>query len=310
MEAEKQERRRREEFKLARKEEPVKEDSWRRNGREEKDTRRVGEDRAFHDQKDKRGFKDEADRCGPSVESENWAPRKEKIISDERGPKDERSLHKLRLVQTTRDIRSIIVYFSYFRGFSPQFAEVAGVIINLMRGGKNQKVEWLDIHEEALNKLKRLLVESVTLYTIDYQREFGLAVDASAGAVGCCLFQLNANREEQPIAFASAKLSDTQQRWATIEREAYAVVWALQKFKGWLLLSQVTVFSDHNPLTFLTEVSTKSSKLTRWALALQEFDLQFKYRAGRTNIPADFMSRSIEDDGAEVPSTTIKKTIQ
>lgn len=78
---------------------------------------------------------------------------------------------------------------------------------------------------------------------------------------------------------------------STIEREAFAVIWALRKFKSWILLSKIVLFSDHNPLTFLTEAAPKSAKLARWALALQEFNIDFRYRTGRKNAAADFLSR-------------------
>ena len=83
------------------------------------------------------------------------------------------------------------------------------------------------------------------------------------------------------------KLNATQRSWLTIEREAYAALVALQKYRSWIFLSEVTVHSDHNPLSYLTESSPKSAKLMRWALALQEFSLTFKYRAGRNNAAAD-----------------------
>ena len=52
------------------------------------------------------------------------------------------------------------------------------------------------------------------------------------------------------------------------------------------------IFSDHNPLSFLTEAAPKSAKLTRWALALQEFNVDFRYRSGRRHAAADFLSRN------------------
>jgi len=96
---------------------------------------------------------------------------------------------------------------------------------------------------------------------------------------------------EHPIAFFSSKLTPAQRNWATIEREAYAVLVAVNKFKHWFFGSKVTIHSDHNPLTYLTESAPKSSKLMRWSLALAEFNIKFKYKAGKLNVPADTLSR-------------------
>ena len=53
----------------------------------------------------------------------------------------------------------------------------------------------------------------------------------------------------------------------------------------------VYVYSDHNPLSFLTKSVPKSAKLMRWALALQEFSIVFQYYPGRKNVVADCLSR-------------------
>jgi len=53
---------------------------------------------------------------------------------------------------------------------------------------------------------------------------------------------------------------------STIEREAFAVIYALRKFRNFVFATEVTIFSDHNPLMYLRECAPKSAKLTRWAL--------------------------------------------
>ena len=75
---------------------------------------------------------------------------------------------------------------------------------------------------------------------------------------------------DKPVAFASQKLTPTQKAWSAIEKEAYASIWALDKFRGWIFGQSVTLYSDHNPLTYISESATKSSKLMRWYLALQQ----------------------------------------
>jgi len=72
-------------------------------------------------------------------------------------------------------------------------------------------------------------------------------------------------------SLAAVKLTATPQRWATIEKETYAAIRSLQKFKHWIFANTVTLYSDHNPITFLTETTPKSSKLMRWALSFQEY---------------------------------------
>jgi hypothetical protein len=66
----------------------------------------------------------------------------------------------------------------------------------------------------------------------------------------------------------------------------------------WIFGYKIHVFSDHNPLAYLTEAAPKSAKLLRWALALQNFDLCFHYQAGSSSAMAapDCLSRLGSDD--------------
>jgi hypothetical protein len=111
-------------------------------------------------------------------------------------------------------------------------------------------------------------------------KPFSIYVDASEFCVGAMLCQNAPDGTDQPVAFASSKLTPTQRNWATIEKEAYAAIYALQRFEHWILGGPVTtLYSDHNPLSFLTDTTPKSSKLMRWAMALQKYTVVFKYRA-------------------------------
>jgi len=108
---------------------------------------------------------------------------------------------------------------------------------------------------------------------IDWSKPFSLLTDASDIAVCAALTQPNNEGHECPIASASSKLNTTHQKWATIEKEAYAALWALNKFKNWVLGAQIVLYSDHNPLTYMTKSSPKSTKLMRWSLTLHKFNV-------------------------------------
>ena len=87
--------------------------------------------------------------------------------------------------------------------------------------------------------------------------------DASDYAIAGILTQKDENGLNRPIAFASRKLNETQRAWATIEKESYAALWSLQKYRNWIFGADITVHSDHNPLTYVTESAPKSAR--RWA---------------------------------------------
>jgi RNase H-like domain found in reverse transcriptase len=79
----------------------------------------------------------------------------------------------------------------------------------------------------------------------------------------------------------------------------------LNRFRTWIFGYKIFIYSDHNPLSYLTESVPKSAKLLRWALALQNFDICFKYKAGKSSATAapDCLSRLGPDEDGVEPST-------
>lgn len=194
---------------------------------------------------------------------------------------------------TKKDVRRMVGFFSYFRNYIPHLAELSVPFTNLLAKGKPNMIEWSDVEEAAFCELKHVLCECVkaNLYIAQWGQPFGIHTDASNFAVGSCLVQWDTLGNERPIAFASAKLSGAQLAWAAVEKEAYAVVWSLNKFRTWIFGAPITIIADSNPLTYLTASAPKSAKLTRWSLALQEFHITFKYKKGREHVVPDYLSR-------------------
>ena len=199
-----------------------------------------------------------------------------------------------------RQVRQVLGFFSYFRDYIPNFSHIAEPLTNLTRKGNPDKVSWGPSEHSAFDQMKASLAQAANtpLAIKDYNKPYNLYVDASNYAAACVLTQNVGDQLDRPVAFASVKLSPTQRNWSTVEKEAFASIWALRKYHRWLFRSKVTVYLDHNPLTFLTQASSQSSKLMRWALALQEFDVSFKFKEGKRNTAADCLSRV----GRTIPS--------
>ena len=93
----------------------------------------------------------------------------------------------------------------------------------------------------------------------------------------------------EPIAFASKNLTDTETRYANIERELLAIVFACQRFNTHVLGRQLTVESDHKPLEMIHQKSLASAppRLQTILLQLQRYDMTIKYRPGKEMLLAD-----------------------
>lgn len=191
----------------------------------------------------------------------------------------------------TKELRSVLGLMGYYRKYVRDFAEVATPLTALTRRGVPNPIPWPSEAEEAFQKLKSALCGAVALCTPEPNQPYWLFTDASATAAGACLAQMRGDGVEKPIAFASHRFTPTQMRWSTIEREAFAIIWALKKFDYWLFGARINVVSDHNPLTYLTASTPHGAKLARWALALQRYDVVVTHRKGVNNGNADALSR-------------------
>jgi hypothetical protein len=84
-------------------------------------------------------------------------------------------------------------------------------------------------------------------------------------------------------------LTKAELKYHTQEKETLAIVWSMSKFKSYLLGAKFIVRTDHLSLQYLKKA--EKGRLARWAICLDEFDFEIKYRKGKANINADVASR-------------------
>ncbi|GFO11342.1 reverse transcriptase [Plakobranchus ocellatus] len=91
--------------------------------------------------------------------------------------------------------------------------------------------------------------------------------------------------------YASRILKDRERNYAIIELEMLAIIFALDKFSNDLLMKPFLIQTDHTPLSFLKENKSKNARLTRWALAIQQYSFSVQHIKGSNNILSDTLSR-------------------
>ncbi|XP_074266694.1 uncharacterized protein LOC141589975 [Silene latifolia] len=100
---------------------------------------------------------------------------------------------------------------------------------------------------------------------------------------------------------------EAQRNYTTTEKEFLAVVFALEKYRSYILGAKVIIFTDHAALRHLVSKKESKPRLMRWVLLLSEFDVELKDKKGSTNTVADHLSRIIQEDSL-VPQSSIKET--
>jgi hypothetical protein len=101
--------------------------------------------------------------------------------------------------------------------------------------------------------------------------------DASDYAVGAVLGQTK-DKKHHAIAYASKTLTGPQLNYATTEKEFLAIVFAIDKFRSYLVGAKIIVYTDHAALKYLLTKKDAKPRLLRWILLLQEFDIEIKVR--------------------------------
>ncbi|XP_063586253.1 uncharacterized protein LOC134763615 [Penaeus indicus] len=201
------------------------------------------------------------------------------------------AINELPVPKNKRAIQRFIGMAGYYRRFCPNFADVAKPLTYLL--SPKQEFKWTVECQESFKKLKNFLTCEPVLRSPDFDKPFTLQVDASDVAAGSVLLQAGKDGVLHPVCYSSAKFKPHQTHYSTVEKEAAALLMALEKFEVYLSCTpyEIEVFSDHNPLQFVTKMKNKNQRLTRWYLALQPYNLVIKHIKGRNNIIADSLSR-------------------
>ncbi|KAI2644688.1 Retrovirus-related Pol polyprotein from transposon 17.6 [Labeo rohita] len=190
-----------------------------------------------------------------------------------------------------RELRRFLGMSGYYRSFCPNFSALVSPLTDLL--STNRRFDWTNDCELAFNAAKDLLCHAPVLSAPNFKTPFRLQVDASATGAGAVLLQEDESHVEHPVSYFSKKFSKTQQNYSVIEKEALALLLALQHFEVYLGNSPqpIIVYTDHNPLVFISRMSGSNQRLLRWALAVQEYNLDIRHKKGAENIMADALSR-------------------
>lgn len=110
------------------------------------------------------------------------------------------------------------------------------------------------------------------------------------------------------IYYASKTLNAAQVSYTTTEKELLAIIFALDKFRSYLLGNKVVVFTDHAAIRYLLSKENVKPRLLRWLLLIQEFHIEIKDKCGKENVVADHLSRLISAYNDDTFHRDIKET--
>jgi len=119
---------------------------------------------------------------------------------------------------------------------------------------------------------------------------FHVHIDASKIALGAVLVQPGERNMDHPVYNASRKLSTVERNYTTIDREALAMVYSLQKFRHYLLGAPFKFFTNHSSLKYIVNKPVLEGRIRQWLLLFQEFTFEVVIKLGRLNVGLDHLS--------------------
>lgn len=133
----------------------------------------------------------------------------------------------------------------------------------------------------AFQQIKALLTNAPMLAAPNFE-PFKLAIDASELGVGAVQLKDGADGGEHPMSYFSKKFKCHQRMYAAIEKEALAMILALNHFEVYVGPSNVpmVIYTDHNPL-FLKKMRNTNQRLMRWSIFMQAFNVTVTHIHGR-----------------------------
>lgn len=145
--------------------------------------------------------------------------------------------------QNVSDIRAFIGMINYYSKFIKNLSSILQPLNKLLH--KNTRFSWTREQELAFRKTKETFISNQVLAHFDPKLPVVLATDASSYGVSAVLSHLYPDGSERVIQYASQTLSETQQRYAQIDKEVYSIIFRFKKFYQYLFGNKFILITDH-----------------------------------------------------------------
>ena len=197
-----------------------------------------------------------------------------------------------------KGIHSFLGHVGFYRRFLQNFSQIARPRMHLL--AKDAPFVFTEECLQSFHTLKKALISAPVIQSPDCHLPFEIMCDASDYAIRVVLGQ-SKNKKHYAISYASKTLTGSQLNYATIENELIAVVFAIEKFRSYLVGTKFIIYTDHAALKYLLTKKDAKPCLIQWILLLQEFDLEIRDKKGVENYVVDHLSRLQFEESTELP---------
>ena len=200
-----------------------------------------------------------------------------------------KAINKISTPNSIEEVRQFNGMCSYYRKFISHYSDISKCFNDMTRKGAT--FDWTKECDAAFKLLKEKLMENPVLISPQVDKDYVIHCDASKYSYSGILQQTRPGTEElAPVAYYSGNFDKTQVKWNITEKIAYTIYKSVKKFTFYITGAKTMVFSDHKPLRNFFEGGMNITKLDRWSLELQEFDISLEFMQGKLNTIADIIS--------------------
>jgi hypothetical protein len=151
---------------------------------------------------------------------------------------------------------------------------------------RHKSFHWTKEEEKSFKLLKEKITGQPVLVLPDFSKTFQVRCDASGFVVGEVLIQDN-----RPVAYFSEKLNDAKRNYSTYDKEFYAIIQALEKWRHYLVPKELVLYRDNHALQSITKQEKLNQKHAKWVEFMKNFNFVIKHIYGSANKVVDALSR-------------------
>jgi len=193
-----------------------------------------------------------------------------------------------------KEVQHLLGLWNFYQRLIPRYAAIVSPITDSLRG-PDESILWKEPQEAALLKIIILFTSGKTPILGHYDRNRPALMETAASdfAIAGILSKKFKHGKLHPVSFISGKLLPAEFNYDVFDKEMLAVVFSLKKWKYFLQGAEykMTVYSDHQNLTYIKTTVSLNGRQARWAEDLISYNFDLYYRNGSTNHKEDILSR-------------------
>jgi hypothetical protein len=211
------------------------------------------------------------------------------VISSNEMKMDLEKVKEIKEWSSPRSMFEVRRFYGLVSFYSKFIRDFSGIFVSMMdtMKKKHKSFKWTEEAERSFNILKEKIIERPTMVLSNFEKTFQVRCDASGVAIGAVLSQDN-----RPVSYFSEKLNETKRKYSTYDKEFYAIIQALKKWRHYLVPHEFFLYSDNQALQFIIRKEKLNQKHAKWVEFMQKFTFFIKHIAGNDNKVVDALRRT------------------